>query len=214
MRVAPVFQRIQIMKNLNRIFIACLTWILISSFQSNAQTFGIHAGIDFLDPIDIVSSTKIDININPVYKFGPTMDVQLSDRITFTTGLWAGYHSNKIKRTSYSSGTQTKTINSEIPILFRFLSKPNENRFFIQFGSTLSNEIFSSSTSKNSSEGTKSRRTFSWVEFGSQLGLGVESETLRIGIDFKVPMLRIDPDRGSPKEGEEFVGLSMIFKIG
>lgn len=200
------------MNNLIRIF--SLSLILISSIQINAQTFGIHAGVDFLDPIQSNGLSDIEFSFNPMFKMGPTMDVQLNKKLDFTTGLWLGYQTQKIGFDGSQTFIRSQSFTSEIPVLIRLSNKEKKYRLFGQIGASVSSEILSSFTIKDSFENYKTRSAFSWFQLLSQLGIGVESDVFRIGLDVKVPMLAVYSGERLPVKGTEFIGLSGVYKFG
>lgn len=202
------------MKNIIKIL--SLSLIFISSLHINAQTFGLHAGIDFVNPVSInlLYPMESEFRFSPIYKLGPTVDFELSERVFFTTGLWAGYRSSYTQRNKYVNRYDTKTVSAEIPILFRFVSKAEEFKFFWQFGPTVNSEVYSKFARENTEESVRQTRSFTRTELGSQFGIGVEADNFRLGIDYKVPML-IFNDEGN-KNVEDFgkIGLSLVFKFG
>lgn len=199
--------------------IVCLCLLLFSNYQMSAQTFGAYAGLDLVEPVSLdvfLDPIDSDYQYDPIYKLGPTMDVQLSTRMIFTTGLLGGYRSNySIKERPKGGqviGFKTKTISAEIPLLFRITTYAKKFRFFGQFGPSLTSEVISSYNVDDSINSKKENRSFSWLEIGSQIGLGVESDLFRFGIDYKVNKLTFN-SKGQFENLFSKFGIYTVFKF-
>lgn len=170
--------------------ILSISFLLLFALNVNAQKIGLQMGVEMTNTLErgIISKS----NFQEFITFGPTVDIDLTEKIILSTGLIASYGKNEYyKPITYAAFEgRVKSFRSEIPMLLKF-NKNNKNGFHIQAGINLRTVIRSEKVYtflgryENSHRSKRKLSSFDRTTLGVQFGIAYEIKAFRFGLDVK-----------------------------
>lgn len=212
---------------MKKIFTLCLTVFLLGAVtETYAQTFGIKAGVNLAnqtakdddDSYDDDYKSKIGFNV------GVTLDIPISDVVSFETGLIASSKGSKVEGTGFEA--KTNLLYVDIPLTAKFSFEINrDSKFYIAAGPYVGIGLSGKSTSKVDGL-DEQEEDIKWgsdeaeddlkrLDYGAQINIGAEFSGFQIGAGYGLGLANIAPsDANGFKATNRVISVTVGYRFG
>jgi outer membrane protein W len=213
------------MRNLLKLFIVLL--MLGWSVNSFAQaTFGIRAGFNLSNMLwednDVKYSDEFNFSMKPGFNFGPTLELPISEKISFETALLLSTFGAKAEFDD-GEGTTKGSVNLlylNLPLTVKAKFDVGGIQPFGAFGPYLGYGISGKfktdgSADEDVSWGSGDNDDFKPFDFGLHFGAGVGIKAFEIGLTYDLGLanIAVSTDNGY-KELNRLLAINLGYKFG
>lgn len=213
------------MKNVVKLLI--LIMIMGLSVHSFAQvTFGVKAGFNLSNMLmkdnDYNYSKEMKFKMKPGFNFGPTLELPISDKISFETALLLSTYGVKAEY-NYGEGTTKGSLNTlylTLPLTAKAKVDLGGQQLFVALGPYLGYGLSGKYKEDGSPDqdvkwGSSSSDDFKPFDFGLHVGAGIEIKAIEVGITYDLGLANfaVSTENGY-KEMNRLLALSIGYKFG
>jgi hypothetical protein len=212
---------------MKKIFTLCLTVFLLGAVtETYAQTFGIKAGVNLANQTakDDDDSYDDDYKTNIGFNVGVTLDIPISDVVSFETGLIASSKGSKIEGEGFES--KTNLLYADIPLTAKFSFEINrDSKFYIAAGPYVGIGLSGKSKFK-ADGGDEEEEDIEWgsdeaeddmkrLDYGAQVNIGAEFSGFQIGAGYGLGLANIAPsDANGFKATNRVISVTVGYRFG
>jgi hypothetical protein len=212
---------------MKKILTLCLTVFLLGAVtETYAQTFGIKGGLNLANQFakDDDDTYNDDNKMKLGFNIGVTLDIPISDVVSFETGLIASSKGVKVEGEGYES--TGSLLYADIPLTAKFSFEMNrDSKFYIAAGPYVGFGLSGKNKFKVDGE-DEDEADVEWgsdvekhdlkrLDFGAQVNLGVELSGLQIGAGYGLGLANISPnDEDGFKLTNRVISVTVGYRFG